>query len=240
MLKRGHAAAATIAAVLFLASLAAAQATKAVDLAEDPSATLLLENEYVRVWRIMLGPQKASAMHKRDYDYVMVPLSEAQLDSHLADGRNDLAQPVYPGGARFSSRGTPRQLRNTSTARTLEMILVEVLRGQVRPAGVYDRETLRAHVYDRFPLALDYEKSFHVTHETPALLGTDQQLVPGDSTAAHEHRGPHLVIAITDLELRSQPSSGEPQMLRASAGDVQWVPAGVKHKLTNVGGKPAR
>ena len=219
---------------------AAGQAQKVVELADDPTATLLVENEYARVWRITIPPQRSGAMHKREFDHVLVPLSHARVDSYKADGTNDLSQEVQPGAARFSSAGLPRQLRNTSTSQTLHLILVEVLRGRLRPASFYDSGTAKAYFYDRFALPLDLEKSFHLTHETPALQASDDQLTPRDSTPVHEHSGPHLVIPITDLELRSEPAQGEPQVLTASRGEVQWVPAGVKHKLTNIGREPAR
>jgi len=240
MLKRGHAAAAMIAAVLFLASLAAAQATKVVELTADPSASLLLENEYVRVWRIVIPPQKSSALHRHQTDYVRIALSHSRFTILNEQGMGGLTFDWPQGSARFLSAEPAHRITNVGTSETMQVLEVEVLRGRLRAEHPFSPAAVESMAFDAFREPLEPEKSFHITHLTPALVGAHDQLTPGDSTEAHEHVGPHLVVPITDLELRSQPSSGEPQMLRASAGDVQWVPAGVKHKLTNVRGKPAR
>ena len=56
----------------------------------------------------------------------------------------------------------------------------------------------------------------------------------------HHHDGPHLLVAISDLELRSDIEGKEPVQGKLKAGEVKWLPGGYTHTLTNVGASPAR
>jgi quercetin dioxygenase-like cupin family protein len=65
-------------------------------------------------------------------------------------------------------------------------------------------------------------------------------LQPGGVIPKHHHVGPHLVVAITDVDLRSD-VEGKPATLHLlKAGDIAWVDGGVTHTVTNVGKSPAK
>jgi quercetin dioxygenase-like cupin family protein len=48
------------------------------------------------------------------------------------------------------------------------------------------------------------------------------------------------VVAITDLDLRSDVEGKAPAVRQLKAGDVAWVEGGVTHTITNVGKQPAK
>jgi quercetin dioxygenase-like cupin family protein len=50
---------------------------------------------------------------------------------------------------------------------------------------------------------------------------------------------PHLVVAVSDLNLAQQTASATSE-IKSVTGDVAWVPAGVTHTVTNQGTKPAQ
>jgi oxalate decarboxylase/phosphoglucose isomerase-like protein (cupin superfamily) len=62
----------------------------------------------------------------------------------------------------------------------------------------------------------------------------------GLTTRKHSHAGPHLAIALTDLHLRNNLEGKRPVNVNVSAGDINWIPGGFTHAVTNVGTKPAR
>jgi len=231
MLKKAYAAAA-IAAVLFLTSEVAAQATKIVDLAEDPSATLLLENEYVRVWRVGLprGGSTATHVHHRASLMAAMPCISSTSSEVWASTAHGHASGELPERAEATLLDSgPHQLRNIGCARSETVIDVEIKGLSLGPqrGGIAGSKL----AFEGSGFAALYEG-------TPVI--SENQLQAGASTPMHEHRGPHLSIALADVEMRSDAPGSAPQTISASKGDVQWVPAGVKHKLTNVGDRPAR
>ena len=50
------------------------------------SATVLIDNERVRVTRWQFAPRAATGWHRHEYDYVIVPLTDGKLRLVEADG----------------------------------------------------------------------------------------------------------------------------------------------------------
>lgn len=66
------------------------------------------------------------------------------------------------------------------------------------------------------------------------------ELNPGGVMPSHHHDGPHLLVAISDLEIRSDVAGQGPMPGHFKSGDVKWLPGGYTHSLTNVGKNPAK
>ena len=56
----------------------------------------------------------------------------------------------------------------------------------------------------------------------------------------HRHIGPHLIVAITDLNLQSDVAGKGISKVELKAGDLRWVPGGLTHTLMNSGKQPAK
>ena len=69
---------------------------------------------------------------------------------------------------------------------------------------------------------------------------SDIQLQPGGVVPKHHHAGPHLVVAVTDLELRSEVEGKGSTKVQQKTGDIAWVAGGSTHALTNTGKQAAR
>ena len=65
-------------------------------------------------------------------------------------------------------------------------------------------------------------------------------LAPGASIPKHEHATPHLVVAISDLNLRSDIEGKPPAEIHQKSEDIKWIPGGFTHTLTNTGTTEAR
>ena len=72
------------------------------------------------------------------------------------------------------------------------------------------------------------------------VRASDLQLNPAGVVPKHRHSGPQLVVALTDLELRSQIEGKSASTIQLKAGDIAWVKGGFTHTLTNVGQQKAR
>jgi quercetin dioxygenase-like cupin family protein len=69
---------------------------------------------------------------------------------------------------------------------------------------------------------------------------SEVNLEPGAVVPSHHHDGPHLLVAISDLDLVSDVEGKGPMPGKLKAGDIKWLPGGYTHTLTNVGKNPAR
>jgi hypothetical protein len=56
----------------------------------------------------------------------------------------------------------------------------------------------------------------------------------------HHHNQPHVVIAITDLNLRSDIEGKGATNVQLKAGEATWAKGDVTHTVTNVGSQNAR
>jgi quercetin dioxygenase-like cupin family protein len=69
---------------------------------------------------------------------------------------------------------------------------------------------------------------------------SEVNLEPGATVPSHHHDGSHLLVAVTDLEIRSDVEGMGPMPGKFQAGDIKWLPGNYTHTLTNVGKSPAR
>jgi len=65
-------------------------------------------------------------------------------------------------------------------------------------------------------------------------------LEPGPILPSHHHDGPHLLVAITDLDIRSDVEAMGPLPGKFKRGDDKRLPGGYTHTLANERKSPAR
>lgn len=211
---------------------AADAAAPAVALTAEPSHHLALENDRVRVFRFDLAPHASTLLHRHGHDYVFVTLGDAHfsnqvqgkapVDVHLQDGKTAFT----PGDFAHTAKNladTP--FRNL----TIELLQDDKLRQAPSPwppeaEGNRDLPGVRVRVL--------------FIHDGARVSEVEVQ--PGATIPRHHHDGPHLVVAVSDLELRSDIEGKGPVSTTAKAGDVKWLPGDYTHKLTNTGKSPAR
>jgi len=98
------------------------------------------------------------------------------------------------------------------------------------------------------PAKWDEDRGLHILHS-----GTEDILFAKDGARASEvelqtagvdpqHRpsGPELLVAVSDLVLRSDFSGKGSANLEMKSGDVKWFARGLTHSVTNVGRQGAR
>jgi quercetin dioxygenase-like cupin family protein len=222
---------------LLLTSLVAAQtaAPAVVPVAEEPAHHLAFENEYVRVFKVEVAPHAATLMHRHDRDYAFVTLGESEVISER-QGEKPVTLKLKDGETRFTKGGFAHIARNLSD-KPFRNVTIEILRapgsficgtGQGVCAG----------------------GAGCVSHagcwQWSGIVESDKYLVrrvtidPGGTVELHEHTGPHLVVAVSDLHLRNNVEGQQPAELTLAGGDIKWVPNRFKHSVTNIGKEPAR
>jgi quercetin dioxygenase-like cupin family protein len=201
-----------------------------VAITAEPHHHLALENEYVRVFKVEVAPHTATLMHRHDPDYLFVALGAADLENDVA-GKPPAPLKLQDGETRFTAGGFAHIAKNLSD-QPFRNVTIELLRKE--PAGAT-------------PPAVEERSHREFSGGSADLLFvkdgarvSDVRLGPGAVIPKHHHNGPHLVVAVTDLELRSEVEGQSPTNRQIKAGDIAWIPGGITHTVTNAGKTPAR
>lgn len=209
----------------------AAQTMDEVEITSEPSHHLALENEYVRVFKVEIAPHAATLMHRHRHDYVFVTLGNANISNEVA-GKSPVELKFTDGETRFAAGNFAHVAKNLS-AQPFRNITIELL--QDEKAGQSSSPLTQDTGEKTFPGGR--VKDLFIKD---GVLVSEADLEPGATIATHHHNGPHLMVAISDLDLRSD-VLGEPSTpWKLKPGDVMWVPAGYTHSLTNAGAQEAR
>jgi quercetin dioxygenase-like cupin family protein len=218
--------------IILVAAVLAAQSTSEVPLDEEPHHHLVLENAYVRVFNVEVAPHDATLMHSHVHDYVFVTLGASEVENDVK-GKPPVTLKLQDGEARFVPGNFSHIARN----------LADTPFRNVTIAFLQD-----ATIHKTTPAKWDEERGLHVfTGGTQDIMFVQDgvrvseiELQPGATIPSHHHTGPHLVVAVTDLEIRSDVEGQGPMAGHLKSGDVKWLPGGYTHTLTNTGKQQAK
>lgn len=214
--------------ILVLATFAFAQSE--VEITSEPHHHLALENQYVRVFKVEVAPHEATLMHRHRHDYMFVTLGATQVENDV-EGKAPVSLKLADGETRFTPGDFAHIAKNLSDT-PFRNVTVELLQDEQAK---------------KLPAKWDEERGLRVfTGGTRDILFvkdnarvSEVELQPGGVVPSHHHNGPHLLIAVSDLDLRSEEGkSATPVQLKA--GDIKWVPGGFTHSVTNVGKNAAK
>ena len=218
--------------LLLLATAALAQQQQPVEITSEPSHHLVFENEYVRVFDVTVAPKAATLIHRHGYDYLIVTLGDSDVVNARV-GEKPVPLHLSDGDVRYTAGNFAHAASNES-AQPFHNITIELLKhsGKVEPcAGVC---AVQQCEYDR-----------HACPTVHRRIVADQwqvslvRMPPSSRLEKHTHTLPHLVVAVSDLDLGSQTDSATAAVKKAPGG-LAWVPSGVTHTLVNNSSRPAQ
>jgi hypothetical protein len=202
-----------------------------VEITSEPSHHLVFENHYVRVFSVEVAARSATLLHRHRHDYIFVSLGPAQISNEV-EGKPPAEIKLADGEARFTQGNFTHLVRNTSN-QSFRNIAIELLQ---------DEKT------GSVPLPSDDTRGLQVLKG-----GTEQVLFVKDGVKVseielqiagvepkHHHANKELMIALTDLVLRSDVVGKGASNLEMKAGEVKWMEGGFTHTVTNVGQGPAK
>jgi quercetin dioxygenase-like cupin family protein len=219
-------------AILLATVALAAQTASEVNLTEEPHHHLAFENDYVRVFNVEVAPHQATLMHTHIHDYIFVTLGASEIENDV-EGKPPVKLKLQDGEVRFVAGNfshIPRNLADTP----------------FRNVTIGLRQDEAAHKTP--PPAWDDERGLHLfTGGTQDIIFvkdgvrvSEIELQPGATIPSHRHSGPHLVVAVTDLDIRSDVEGKGPMPGHLKSGEVKWLPGGYTHTLTNTGKQEAK
>jgi len=221
-----------VASLVFLSSISFAQAqVSEVEITAEPSHHLALENRYVRVFQVEVAPHSATLMHRHRHDYMYVTLGASEVSNEV-EGKSPVTIKLQDGETRFLPGNFAHIARNLSNS-PFRNVTIEFLQDEKNRSS---------------PEKWDEDRGLHILHG-----GTEDILFAKDGARASEvelqiagvdpqHRSarPQLLVAVTDLVLRTDLNGKESSNLEMKSGDVKWFARGLTRDLTNVGRQGAR
>jgi quercetin dioxygenase-like cupin family protein len=213
-------------ALLIVPLLAAFAAAPEVEITSEPSHHLAFENEHVRVFQVEIAPNTASLPHRHRHDYLFVALGDSHVSNEVVD-KPPVDLKLADGETRFTPGNFAHVARNLSD-RPFRNVTIELLQG----------DNLRT-APSPWPME-GGDKEFpgvriKILFVRDGARVTAVELQPGATVPSHHHDGPHLLIAVSDLDIRSDVDGMGPMPGKFKSGDVKWLPGGYTHTLTNVG-----
>ena len=183
---------------ILLATLASAQA--AVDMAEDPHYSLLLENSQVRVFRASLkAHEQTFVIHK--HNFLLVTLNDCDVVMWREGKSDSQSFPLNQGNVRFFFAGQAVGTRNDQ-ATPCESVIVEFLDPAVTTYGYQHDTGTWDYGLNAIPVPVDPHAKFTNTLRLGNVLVSDVQLLPNDSFSPHPQTAAELLLPISSVELR--------------------------------------
>ena len=205
--------------------------TEAVEITAEPVHHLVLANEQVRVFHVEVAPQASTLLHSHKHDYLFVTLGETHISNEVL-GKPPVELKLADGETRFTPGNFAHVARNLAAQPfrnvTVELMQDEKLREAPSP---WPQETGD----QEFPGG-----RIKVLFVRDGARVSSVELEPGATVPSHHHDGPHLLVAVSRLELRSDVEGQGPMPGSFKSGDVKWLPGGYTHTLTNTGKGRAR
>jgi quercetin dioxygenase-like cupin family protein len=209
----------------------AAQTTTEVEITSEPSHHFSLENEFIRVFKVEVAPHASTLMHRHRHYYVFVTLGDAHVSNEV-ERKPPVDLKLSDGETRFATGSFAHVAKNLSDQPfrnvTIELMQDEKLRQT--PSHWPEESGEKTFLGGRSKILFVKD----------GVRVSEVNLEPGAIVPSHHHDGPHLLVAITDLDIRSDVEGTGPMPGKFKSGDIKWLPGGYTHTLTNVGKIPAK
>lgn len=218
--------------LLIAGAMLLAQTASEVEITSEPHHHLALENPYVRVFKVEVPPRQATLMHYHRHDYWFVTIGASDVENDV-EGKPPAKLQLADGETRFLPGGFAHIAKNLSD-RAFHNLTIEFMQDQEArksPPPKWDEER-----------GLDVLNggTRHIVSVDDGVRVSEIELQSGGVIPRHHHAGPHLVVAVSDLALRSDVEGKGPSTRQLKSGDVAWVPGGITHTVAKIGKKAAK
>jgi hypothetical protein len=225
--------------LLLLTAVLAAQAAPEVEITAEPHHHLVFENAQIRAFYVDLAPHADTLMHWHRHDYIFVMLGATQI-VNAVEGKDPVTAKLQDAQAGFTPGGFAHVVHNQD--QPFRNLTIEIL----------EDDKLRNSPTHWDPAHPEEDRGLEVlqggTKETlfvkDGIRVSEFELQPEGMIPLHHHAGPHLLVAVTDLDLLSDVAGTGPMSGKMPghfmSGQVKWLPGGYSHTLTNSGKTPAK
>lgn len=204
----------------FLSGVISVIAQENVPIKEEPMHRLKFENEFVRLFDVLVPAGERTKYHVHLYDGISVRVSNAQIIDEIMGGERTPFEIKY-GAATFGVRPSPLTHRVVNSGKSdFRNIFIEILAGTNTTPAV------------AFPILSD---GHVILIDNDRVRVNRLVLKPGESSKLHTHQMRGLGIVLYDSKIEISGPDGIKRKLEPTAGGHVWQDAGTTHIIKNVG-----
>lgn len=204
-------------ALLSLSGLLPSAVQSPVPVANEPRHHLKFENEYVRVFDVVVPPGDTTLFHVHSSDYAFVSIGDATLKAEVLGGQPS-GLILKDGEARFTKGPITHRVTNVAGA-PFRNITIEILKSP-GAVGFSTPDTSPGH---------------SVVLENDRVRIERLILEPGRSTNIHTHSLSALSVFLTKSKVRVESPGAKAETVEYKPGDFRWRSAPITHSIKNIG-----
>ena len=216
--------------------------TGPVPLAEEPHHRLMLQNDFVRVYNVMVPPLDATQLHQHDLPYLYLVLGPADL-INAVQGKPE-AHLVYQDGDTRYSPGHFAHVVRTDSGLPFRNVTIELLHPQQAAQNLCKEVLPGAPEQCSRESAATKKLSREAGDDVVPYFETDEVRVDGVQVSwgkdylndSPQHDA--LLIGTTGANLDANLDGQHIQFLHG--GDILWMPAGVRRRIVDFLGTNSR
>ncbi len=213
---------------LFLGAILFAQEITEVPIDKEPSHHFALENDFVRVFDVVVAPHAATLMHRHDRDYMFVILGDSDISNERMNEKA-VRITLKDGDVRYSKGNFSHIARNMADT-PFHNITIELKNPGKPVCGIAPAADCKNDLSN-------VQNVFSTEHVKVQLTTME----PGQQQPLHTHTAPHLGIAVDDLKFENHITNESVVTVSMKKGELKWIPVtGESHYLKNVGGSLGR
>lgn len=191
-----------------------------VPIEKEPMHRLRFENEFVRLFDVLVPAGEKTKYHVHLYDGLSVRISNAQIIDEATGGEKKPFDIKY-GTVSFGARTSPETHRVINSGKSdFRNIFIEILASKNAVAA------------GPFPILSD---GHVILIDNVRVRANRLVLKPGESSTLHTHQMRGLGIVLYDSKIEISGPDGTKRTLEPKAGDHVWQNAGTAHTIKNVG-----
>ena len=190
-----------------------------VPLEKEPRHRLKFENQYVRLFDVLIPAGDTTFYHTHKSDGSSIRLSDSRILEELLNGEK-VQSTLKTGEVAFAARPvrmTHRVTNNGASAfRNIFIEILPVATGQPTTSP----EPLQGH---------------EILIDNPRVTVYRLVLKPGQSTEVHTYFQNGIAVAVSYAKIQITVSGKKRKTVKLRSGDYIWHIAGTSHKIKNVG-----
>ena len=218
--------------LLVLSALSAAQKPAPVPDSSVEQRRVIFNNPRVTVTRFDFAPGEAIPMHQHAHDILAVFIDGGRL-RETVQGHKPSDEKMYAGEVRFHPQGYAHATRNLEVE-PFRVAVVEFADPQGSLEKMKPKKTHYCNPGSK-TACVDEIDLFC----TAKVCVEEVTIAPGAVTTKHSHTTDHMLVAISDYELTDKVEGKGTVVRTRKSGEVEYIPAGITHQLSNSGKQPA-
>ena len=220
------------AGLLFLAAAALAQQQQSVEMTSEPSHHLVFENEYVRVFDVIVAPRASTLIHRHNHDYLFVTLGDSDLVNARV-GEKPAPLQLKDGEVRFTPGNFAHAAINNSD-RPFHNTTIELLKLSTNVKTCTESCTVSAPCNGSSTTICLSETRLSSDQWTISMV-----TIPPGETFYSRHPGQFLLVAVSYIDL-GWGASDVIFPFNRKPGGFDWTHAGFQGQMINHASQPAR